>query len=145
MQNISFNDGYKEFTINNDESKVIRFNPSDFGILQRIKEAYDEIDKATDIDEDIKLNPDGTVMENLGKTVKIVKGIEDTIKNQVDHIFNSDISEMVFGKQSPLGMVKGVPLYERFLNAAIPFIKKEVETEMKASQKRMSKYTDVVK
>lgn len=145
MQNISFNDGYKEFTINNDENKVIRFNPSDFGILQRIKEAYSEIEKATDIEDDIKLDSDGSVMDNLGKTVEIVKGIEDTIKAQIDHIFNSEVSCMAFGKQSPLGMVKGVPLYERFLNAAIPFIKKEVEAEMKASQKRMSKYTDVIK
>ncbi len=145
MQNLNFDDGYKEFSINNDESRVIRFNPTDFGLLTRIKEAYDEIGKATNLKEDIALNPDGTAMETLGKAAEIVNGIDNTIRAQIDHIFNSNVSGIAFGKQSTLSMVKGVPLYERFLNAAIPFIKKEVEKEMQASQKRISKYTDVIK
>ena len=33
MQNIRFDDGYKEFMINDDPNKVIRFDPTDFAIL----------------------------------------------------------------------------------------------------------------
>lgn len=145
MQNLNFDDGYKEFSINNDESRVIRFNPADFGILERIKIAYDEIEKATRINDDIELKADGTPLEAIGQAAEIVKGVSDTIKQQIDYIFNSPVSEMVFGNQSPLGMVKGVPLYERFLNAVTPVIEKEVRSEMVASQKRISKYTSQVK
>jgi len=143
MQNLNFDDGYKEFKINNDESRVIRFNPADFSIIERIKTAYDEIDKATKINDDIELKADGSPVEELGKAAEIVKEINDTIKAQIDYIFNSPVSEMVFGKQSPLGMVKGVPLYERFLNVVIPVIEKEVKAQQEASQKRISKYTQV--
>jgi hypothetical protein len=145
MRNLNFDDGYKEFSINGDETRVIRFNPADFGILERIKEAYEEIEKATDIKEDIELNADGSVMDKLSAASSVVSGIDSTIKAQIDHIFNSNVSEVVFGNQSAMGMVKGVPLYERFLNAVTPVIQQEVEKEMRASQKRIKKYTDVVK
>ena len=145
MQNLNFEDGFKEFSINNDPNRIIRFNPSDFSIIERIKTAYDEIDKATKIEDDIDLKADGTPVEELGKAAEIVKGINDTIKNQIDYIFNSPVSEMVFGKQSPLSMIKGVPLWERFMNAIAPVIQKEVKAEQLASQKRISKYTSQVK
>lgn len=141
MQNLSFDDGFKEFSLNGDESRVIRFNPSDFSIIERIKKAYDEISKVTDIKDDIELNTDGTPMDEMGKAADIVKGINDTIKNQIDYIFNSPVSAMVFGNQSPLGMVKGMPLYERFLMTVIPVIQKEVKAETEASRKRIGKYT----
>lgn len=143
MQNLNFDDGYKEFSINGDDSRVIRFNPADFSIIERIKAAYDEIDKATKIENDIELKADGTPIEQLGQASEIVKGINDTIKKQVDYIFNSEVSGMVFGNQSPLSMVKGMPLYERFLNTVVPVIKKEIKAEQEASQKRISKYTKV--
>lgn len=145
MQNLNFEDGFKEFSINNDPNRIIRFNPSDFSIIERIKTAYDEIDKATKIEDDIDLKADGTPVEELGKAAEIVKGINDTIKNQIDYIFNSPVSEMVFGKQSPLSMIKGVPLWERFMNTIAPVIQKEVKAEQLASQKRISKYTSQVK
>lgn len=145
MQNLNFDDGYKEFSINNDPNRVIRFNPADFGIIERIDIAYEEIEKAAKIDVDMELKPDGTPRDDLGKAAEIVKEISDTIKNQIDYIFNSPVSDTVFGNQSPLGLVKGVPLYERFLEVAIPVIQKEVRKEAEASQKRVNKYVSVVK
>lgn len=145
MQNLNFDDGYKEFSINNDPSRVIRFNPADFGIIERINKAYDEIEKATKIDTDIELKANGEPMKLIGQAAEMVKSMSDTIRNQIDYIFNNPVSEVVFGNQSPLGMVKGVPLYERFLSTLIPVIQKEVEAEMVASRKRVSKYTSKVK
>jgi hypothetical protein len=145
MQSLRFDDGYKEFMINDDPNRVIRFNPADFSIIERIKTAYDEIEKSMKVENDIELKADGTPVEQLGQGAEIVRGINDTIKKQIDYIFNSPVSDMVFGNQSPLGMVKGVPLYERFLNAVIPVIEKEVKEETEASRKRISKYTSQVK
>lgn len=145
MQNLNFDDGYKEFTLHNDPNRVIRFNPSDFGIIERINAAYEEIEKATNIDTDIELKTDGTPREDLGRAAAIVKGVSDTVKAQIDYIFNSSVSDVVFGKQSPLSLVGGIPLYERFLNVVIPVIQKDVKKEMDASEKRVNKYVSVVK
>ncbi|RDU21940.1 hypothetical protein [Anaerosacchariphilus polymeriproducens] len=145
MQSINFDDGYKEFAINGDESRVIRFNPCDMGILERIKKAYEEIEKAEEESKDIELKPDGTVKDDLEESVKALEVFKNVINTQIDYIFNSAVAEIAFNGQSPLSLVGGVPLYERFLNAILPIIEKDVKKEMKASQRRISKYTDVVK
>jgi hypothetical protein len=145
MQNLSMNDGFKEFSINNDPNRVIRFNPSDFGIIDRINSAYAEIEKSTNVDTDVTLKNDGTAKDDLEKAAMIVQQVSNTIKGQIDYIFNSPVSDIVFGKQSPLSLVGGMPLYEQFLNVVIPVIKKDVQKEQESSRKRVNKYVDVIK
>lgn len=144
MQNLNFDDGFKEFTINKDPDRVIRFNPSDFGIIERIKTAYDEIDKVTKIEEDIDLKADGTPVDELGRAAEIVTRINNKVKEMIDYIFNSPVSDKVFGKQSPLSIVKGKPLWQGFLACLEPVIKTEVEKAQEESQKRISKYAKQV-
>ena len=36
MGNLSFDDGYKSFTVNGDPNRVIRFNPADPEIINRL-------------------------------------------------------------------------------------------------------------
>ncbi|EEG57873.1 hypothetical protein CLOSTASPAR_00016, partial [[Clostridium] asparagiforme DSM 15981] len=43
MRSISFSENYKSFSINGDESRVIRFNPDDPNILVRAEEAQKRI------------------------------------------------------------------------------------------------------
>lgn len=149
MQSIRFDDGYKEFMINDDPNRVIRFNPADYGILERFDIASKEmIQELETIGSDFDLNPDGTprVPESeIEEAAKLLAKTRKVICDKVDYIFGSPVSEIVFGSQSPLSSVKGIPLFERFINAARPFIESEVIKEQKASQKRVEKYTKQVK
>lgn len=141
MQNINFNDGYKEFSINNDESRVIRFNPSDYAILERFSQARKEIqEELTKIGDDIEINSNGEPSDDLDQTAEIVKKANSVIREKVNYIFGADVCTPAFGMQSPLSSVKGKSLVERFLDAVAPLIEKEIEAERKASEKRMSKY-----
>jgi len=149
MQSIRFDDGYKEFMINDDPDRVIRFNPADYGIIERFNTARKviliEMEK---IQGDIDINPDGTpnvAEDELGEAAELLSKTRKLICDQVDYIFGSPVAEIVFGNQSPLSSVKGIPLFERFIRAAQPFIEKEVKTEQEASQKRINKYTKQVK
>jgi hypothetical protein len=145
IQNLNFDDGFKRFTINGDPNKVIMINPSDFGIIERINDAYKMIDDASKLTDDVELKADGSPVEELGKAAEVVKGFREAINNAINYIFDGDITSVAFGNQSPLSLVGGVPLYQRFMNVVIPVIKKEIESEMQASQKRISKYTSQVK
>ena len=149
MQSIRFDDGYKEFMINDDPSRVIRFNPADYGIIERFntarKEILAEIDK---LQKDIDIKPDGSPdvpEDELGEAAEMMARVRTLICDKVDYIFGSPVAEIVFGTQSPLSSVKGVPLFERFIKAAQPYIEKEVKVEQEASQKRVEKYTKQVK
>lgn len=144
MQNINFDEGYKEFTINNDENRIIKFNPSDIGILSRFDKASKIInDKMNVIDNDVELNTDGSVkntQKNYEEAVELVNNINELIKEQINYIFASDVADIVFGLQSPISTVKGKPLFERFINAAYSFIEKDIKEEQKESLKRMKEY-----
>jgi len=145
IQNLNFDDGLRRFKLNGDENKVIVFSPADFGIIERINDAYHMIDEVSKLNEDIELKADGSPVDELGKAAEVVKNFRETINKAINHIFGSDVASVAFGNQSPLSLVGGVPLYQRFMEVVIPVIKKEIETEMKASQKRVSKYTSQVK
>jgi len=147
MQSIKFDDGFKEFMINDDPSRVIRFNPADYGIIERFDKARKEIAAEVDkIQEDINIKPDGSAEEDdLGEAADLLDRTNKLIRDKIDYIFDSQVSDIAFGRQSPLSSVKGLPLFERFIRAAQPYIEKEVRKEQEASQKRISKYTSQVK
>lgn len=143
MQSISFDDGYKTFAINNDENRVIRFNPSDPNQIKRYSEALNKIAAVKEkIGTDIKLTPDGNVKEanDLDAASKILDEADDIIRENINYIFNSDVYDVVFGGQSPFCMIKGKFLLERFLSAVEPIITQSARETVRASEQRMNKY-----
>ena len=64
MKSINFETGYKEFTINDDPERVIRFNPTDADILQRFRKALDDIRGEKKKLKDVGLKADGTASED---------------------------------------------------------------------------------
>ena len=145
MQKLSFDEGYKEFSINGDVNRVIRFNPSDLAIIKRLEEAKNKISESMNIKDDIELDNEGKPVDSLENYSKVISHIDNVIKEQINYIFDSDVANVVFGNQSPLANIKGKPLYERFMESVMPEIKKAVEEEAKESRKRVAKYTKVVK
>ena len=145
MQKLSFDEGYKEFSINGDVNRVIRFNPSDLAIIKRLEEAKNKISESMAIKDDIELDNEGKPINSLENYSKVISHIDNVIKEQINYIFDSDVANVVFGNQSPLANIKGKPLYERFMESVMPEIKKAVEEEAKESRKRVEKYTKVVK
>lgn len=133
MGNINIETGVKTFTINNDETKVIKFNPSDMGLLHRIEESIKAVEKEFKKYEDMPM--DGAIEKKLS----------NFIYKQIDCIFNSNVSEVVFEGTSPLTTINGVPYYFKFIEAVKPIIEEEIIKEKKASEERIKKYTDKYK
>ena len=137
MNNINFEDGYKEFIINNDPERTIRFNPSDIAIVERFREASEALEKL--------IAESGETEKNVEKkedTVKAIEKLDAAIREQIDYIFNQPVSETVFGKQSPMSPVGGKMLFERFLEATLPVITSYINDEKKASAERIGKYVN---
>lgn len=135
IQSINFEEGYKEFSINGDPERVIKFNPTDFAIIERAQTARKEIVEAS---KSIKDEED----EDIEKTAELIKKVDAIIKEKVDYIFGYKISDIVFGLQSPLATKNGITLVERFISGAMLIVQKEIEEEQKKSQAKVSKYTE---
>lgn len=141
MENIKIDDGRKSFTINGDPEKIISFNPTDTNLLVRYEQVKKTIEKA------IKDMPEETDMkeeiseENLKKTSAILKKTDKLIKEQLNYLFDTDVSKVVFGNMNALSMANGEFLAVRFISAIEPIMKKEVLSAAKASEKRIAKHT----
>lgn len=140
-QSLNFEEGVKTFLINDDPDRKITISTSDYSLITRFNEAEKAIKaKAKEYDK-VKLNADGSAAVDTDEAVAAIKDLTEFIEGQINYIFNSDVAGVVFNGQSCLSTYKGVPLYERFLESVIPVIEKDLEAEVKASQKRINKYT----
>lgn len=135
MQSISFDEGYKEFAINNDENRVIRFTPKDFGILTRMEDTLSDFEA---LEKKLKDGNEEEFTNNLREAEKVVH-------EKIDSIFNANVHDIIFNHQSPISLVGGEFLFMRVIEALVPIVEKEVKYEMQKSEKRMSKYTEKYK
>lgn len=139
MMNLSFDDGYKSFTVNGDENRVVYFNPADMEIVNRILNVQKMFDNY-EIPEDIDLNPDGTPKSDLEAASTYVTMITSVMRKAFNDIFNSDVYDTIFNGQSPLCIVSNHFLFENVLEALLKIIKPETDAYQKKLQKQMKKY-----
>lgn len=127
---IKIDDGRVPITIDNERNEelgVVYINPNDFNILDRLDQVKKNIaDYKVDEKEDI--------------TTDRVKELDKLMREQVDYLFDYNVSDMVFKNQHSLSTLQGVTFVERLINALTPVIKQIVEKETENSTKRMSKY-----
>lgn len=136
IQSINFDDGYKSFCINDDESRVIRFNPKDINLIERLdqakKNANNKIkelnigeNKVTDLNNE----------EDVEETLTIFNDLNKFLLDQVDMLFGKGAGVIVFGEQSPLTTINGKTIFEGFLEGAIKIIKPYIEEESDKKEK----------
>lgn len=108
---------------------TIYVNPTDLGIAARLDEARKAVQALAD---------------GLGDDVDAEKisDVDRQIKEQVNYIFGSDASAVFFKGTSALALCDdGALLLEKVFSAFAPIIENAVGDAMKASRKRMEKYT----
>lgn len=141
MAAIKIETGFKTYDIEDTNGKVlgqIEVNTSDINFFSRAKETQKYIeDIISDIDESKELTED----EIVGKITEY----DNIIKEKVDELFNSNVSDTVFGNQNVFNTHNGVTFVERFFKSIVPVIAKDIKTELEKSQKNVEKYTKMVK
>ena len=133
MKNLSFNDGRESFTVNDDPDRVIRFNPADPEIINRILKMQKDFENYS-VPEDVELNPDGTAKSGLDFTSAMRKAFNE--------VFNADVYDTIFDGQSPLCIVGQKYLFEGVFDGLIDIMKPAIEKYAKKNQARLDKYID---
>lgn len=127
MKSLNFDSGVKEYEINGDPNRVLRINPSDFGIIERINKAKDALDE-------LHITPDIDGMVELDKVVRA----------QIDEIFGTGSADVIFGETNSASFAGGQPVFLNFLDSIIPEIERVVGEERKKSAAKIQKYTSQV-
>lgn len=147
MAGINFNDGFETFTINEDPSRVIRLNPKDGNILMRFEEAMKDLREESEKLSAIKVKSDGSLADGsgllLGESAEKLREFNQLINDKLNYIFNADVTEAAFGKQSPLSLIGADNrfLFEVFMEAALETVKETLENATKNMERRIDKYT----
>ena len=135
MSNINMNTGEIRLTINNDENRVIAFNPNDlefvdnlYNLLAGLENKEKEYKaKESEIDKNTEVNSYGVPI-NLKEKLDLLKKTCNYMREKIDDVFGKGTSQIVFGNANTLDM------FEQFFEGITPYIEK-------ARSAKISKYT----
>lgn len=135
MKNINIDDGREAITINGDPERVIYIHPSDFNLHLRNMQARQKISQLLE-------HLDNSDPQTEEAFADLLDKIDTEVKAQVNHIFDYDVSTIVFGLCSPLMSLKNGKSYiQEFLDAISPIIEETSKKAAEASEKRIAKHT----
>lgn len=143
MKSINFDEGYKEYALNDDESRVIRVRISDPNLLSRVEKTMSQVN---DLIKKYKNRPvNGDNMTELTEFDSEVKGL-------LNETFGTDICTPIFGGASVLTpTADGDMLIFSFFNAFLPVLKSDMEAAAMTARLRkpevrpeVQKYLDPV-
>lgn len=138
MNNLSYNVGYKEYSINGDESRILRIKMTDYAIFDRFTKGMKQIDK-------IAKEYENSTANTFDEANNLFVSVDRKIRKQIDFIFDGDVSDIIFGNTNCISIAGGKPIFENFLEAVLPVIKEDISTEQKKIERKVSKYTSKVK
>ena len=138
LESFNFDDGVKEYAINNDERRILKVNVSDIGLVDRIEASIRHMEKAVEGIKDVEIDENGEA--TLDKFAEPIREANKAVRKEFDAVFYPGASNIVFGKQNPLSTVDGITIYERFMRAFLEKVKPEIEKEQKASDEHIAKY-----
>ncbi len=133
MGKIVVDRGLEEYTIEDKNGTVLgkfEMNPADVELLKRYEHVAEAVSHiADDVDESKDI-------------VDIVKEMEEKLNNQIDYLFNSNVSQIFFSITSPFTVLpNGEFFVENVLNAIGKLIEAETGKRFKKVQAKIGKYT----
>lgn len=136
---IEFDDGKVEVDVFDPRKRklgVLRIDPNDLNIFDRIEKSEGKINNATKrVDDLIKQNAKDKVI------AAAIKKADEEIKHELDVIFDYNVSETVFKNTNCLSTHRGVIMIEEFIDKILPILSEVTGTEHKIRQSRINKHT----
>lgn len=132
----------KKFRINGDNTKILELNVSDMGIVSRLDEAYPKLmtlqDKVSAIAD---INEEADDMELLSTTASKLKEIDTEMREMLDFIFQSNVSEVCGSEGSMYDPIEGTFRYEHIISTLVKLYENNLNAEFNKMKENISKHT----
>lgn len=133
----------KRFRINGDDNKILELNTSDLNIASRFSEAYPALieceKQVTELQE--SANEDTDELGSISMFSEKLKSIDTKMKELMDFIFDSNVSEICAGNGSMYDPLDGYMRYEVIIDRLSDLYTDNLGKEMKKVQNRMKTHT----
>lgn len=133
MKSINFNTGIKQYAVNGDESNPVSINISDLNLYKRIRDSENAFD------------PILARLDEEENTPELFAEVDKAVKDKLDYIFGTNLSEKVFGGTNCLSPLDdGNLLFMAFFEAFVPMVledmKKSKQSFEAGKDDKFSKY-----
>lgn len=148
MQSLNFETGVKELAINGDESRVLKVNTADIGLLDRIDQSLTLLEKTIKEmgADNVEINAEGEAISDFEAVVTIARKTNKEIRNSFDFVFYPGAADIVFGKLNPLAFnASGETLYEAFFEALADVCGDDFKATVNKHEKRIDAYKKAYK
>lgn len=139
----------KSFSIDGDINRIIQIDTSDLNVTVRLEEVYPELLKlaveATDKLSNIKKpeeDADEEEKSSLADYSTILKDIDKQMREKVDYIFASQVSDICLPTENMYSVCGGEFNFERVVDALLTLYANDIKSEFKQMQDRVKKHTD---
>lgn len=134
----------KRFRIDGDDNRILELNTSDLGVLSRIKEAYPKLQELNEraIHDWPNSDADHVGDEDYEAVVNVLKGIDTEMRQLIDYIFNSNVSEVCAPDGTMYDPIDGQFRFEHIINCLVALYENNIDLEVKQISNRVKKYTD---
>lgn len=134
----------KRFRIDGDDNRILELNTSDLGVLSRIKEAYPKLQELNEraIQDWPNSDADHVGEEDYEAVVNVLKGIDTEMRQLIDYIFNSNVSEVCAPDGTMYDPIDGQFRFEHIINCLVALYENNIDLEVKQISNRVKKYTD---
>ena len=138
---IQFDEGYIELSINNDPERILRINPSDLSLLERMQEAINTLKQQTETVNNIKITTNGNAVDNLSEAAETVRKANEILRSTVDHVFYDGAADVIFKSQNPLALTaNGKTIFESFFDGFSKAVKPILAEQAKKANTHLEKY-----
>lgn len=123
------NIGIKEYNFEDDENAVIRVNTRDANLIVRIEESKKVFKKLA-----------AELRNSKEPVANQLEMIDKAVRNQLNYMFGSDVSSVVFANFSSVSIYDGDFAFNRFLDAILPEIEKDISEEQEKFMRNTEPY-----
>ncbi len=139
----------KKFRINGDNNRILELNTSDVNIVSRLNKGYTELLSLAEAVKELDLEDEGTTEEQMEKMSEQLSEIDKKMREQLDYIFDTNVSEVCAGNASMYDPLNGKFRWEHIIesigNLYGEAFKREFANMTKRVQKHTGKYTKSTK
>lgn len=132
----------KRIRIDGDDNRVIELNTSDMGIIERIDNLADKMNELSTEYIDTKFDDNLDEKEETKEIISRIKGIDTKMREIIDNLFQSKISDICVPNGTMFDMFNGQFMYEILIEKLLTLYANNISEETQKALTRMRKHTD---
>lgn len=132
----------KKIRVDGDDNRILELDTSDMNIVVRLRDGYEKLESLMKEINDLQISDTGDIKTDITELGNVVEDIDTKMRNVLDEIFDSNVSEICAPSGSMYDIFNGEYRFEHILKALTPLYENNIDKEYEKMKKRVQKHTD---